>query len=272
MTLHEAIEKTIQKAGRPMTAVEIATELNKTKLYEKQDGSPIKSSQIGARVKNYPQWFTKKGSFIGLYRGRLSASTGSVSTSNKIALPKSEVFKIEKPTLAAKVLMHPKNFKSASIIDNKVPDTPGMYAIRVQNPKVLPSVFSKALADRNHNLIYIGIASQSLYKRMLGQELRARGHGTFFRSLGAMLGYLPPKGSLATKKNKRNYTFSSPDEAAIISWINKNLLVNWVSMDTGWGLPAVIPTQKVLYPRKSLLARCANRLFYFQPLPSELPN
>ncbi len=42
---------------------------------------------------------------------------------------------------------------------------------------------------------------------MLGNELRARGHGTFFRSLGAVLGYLPPKGSLKGKSNQNNYTF-----------------------------------------------------------------
>lgn len=56
-------------------------------------------------------------------------------------------------------------------------------------------------------------------------------HGSFFRSIGAVLGFVPQKGSLKDKKNQHNYTFSLKDENSIISWINKNLLVNWVTMD-----------------------------------------
>lgn len=65
-------------------------------------------------------------------------------------------------------------------------------------------------------------------RRFLNQELRANGHGTFFRSIGAVLGHRPPKGSLTTKANKRNYKFSPTDEKKIIKWINDNLHVNWV--------------------------------------------
>jgi hypothetical protein len=63
------------------------------------------------------------------------------------------------------------------------------------------------------------------------QELRAKGHGTFFRSLGAALGYRPEKGSLTDKANKRNYTFSAADEKAIIAWINQHLLINWIQYE-----------------------------------------
>ena len=55
-----------------------------------------------------------------------------------------------------------------------------------------------------------------------------------------MLGHRPPKGSLITKANKRNYKFSPTDEQKIIKWINDNLQVNWVefsgdfeSLETG---------------------------------------
>lgn len=65
-------------------------------------------------------------------------------------------------------------------------------------------------------------------RRFLGQELRARGHGTFFRSIGAVLGYRPLAGSLIGKGNVRNYTFTPNDNRAIIEWINANLLANWI--------------------------------------------
>src|SRR5690606_32117770 len=104
----------------------------------------------------------------------------------------------------------------------------GLYCIRIADINNLPNPFNTFLADRKHNIIYIGIATESLNRRFLNQELRANGHGTFFRSLGAVLGHRPPKGSLTTKKNKRNYKFASADEQKIIKWINDNLKVNWV--------------------------------------------
>lgn len=119
------------------------------------------------------------------------------------------------------------NFISASSIDTLVPDKPGLYMIRIKDISKLPNEFSESLKIRNHNIIYIGIATQSLKKRMLNQELRAKGHGTFFRSIGAVLGYTPPKGSLKNKANKRNYTFAVSDEQKIIQWINSNLMITW---------------------------------------------
>lgn len=127
-----------------------------------------------------------------------------------------------------KVLMTEKNFKSVRNIDGLVPNVPGLYCIRISDPTKLPNPFNTILPDRQHNIIYIGIATENLNKRFLNQELRANGHGTFFRSIGAVLGYRPIKGSLVTKKNKRNYKFSKTDEQEIIEWINDNLTVNWV--------------------------------------------
>ena len=124
--------------------------------------------------------------------------------------------------------MNEKNFRSAENIDNLVPHTSGLYCIRIANINKLPKPFNTSLADRGHNIIYIGIATESLKRRFLNQELRANGHGTFFRSIGAVLGYRPPKGSLTTKANKHNYKFSATDEQKIIKWINDNLVVNWV--------------------------------------------
>ena len=86
----------------------------------------------------------------------------------------------------------------------------------------LPERFMLELKNRNHNILYIGLASKSLNKRMLKQELRSKGHGTFFRSMGAVLGFRPDKGSLQ-HKNKRNYKFNDENKIQIIQWINDNL-------------------------------------------------
>ena len=64
MTLHAAIEQVLSREKRIMTPAEIADALNKNSWYSKKDGSMIKSSQIGARVKNYPHLFRKEGSLI----------------------------------------------------------------------------------------------------------------------------------------------------------------------------------------------------------------
>lgn len=226
MTLHIAIEKLLIQQGRAMTTSEIAEALNKNSWYTKKDGSPIQPFQIHGRTRNYAHIFNRDGSLVSL-----KSKTGVTPVATPQKQKASLEFINSKPDLALKVLMNEKNFKSASIIDSMVPDQPGLYCIRIQNVEQLPSFFANELKSRGHNIIYVGIASQSLKKRMLGQELRARGHGTFFRSLGAVLGYRPEPGSLADKANKHNYTFSSRDEAKIIQWINQNLLVNWLTLD-----------------------------------------
>ena len=111
----------------------------------------------------------------------------------------------------------------------KIPDEPGIYAICLANPGNLPDSFRKIFLERTHKIIYIGIATKSLKKR-LNQELWAKGHGTFFRTLGAVLGYTPPKGSLVGKSNQNNYKFSAEDEMEILKWIEKNLIINWVEL------------------------------------------
>lgn len=233
MTLHEAIEKLLKQKGGGLSCVVIAEELNKNKWYVKKDGSPIKSNQIGARVKNYPQWFKKENGLIYL------------ANANTKALPKKSVVvtppKAKTTTTTTKTtpkisltdLMETKHFKLAGSIDHLVPDLPGLYCIRIKEIEKLNPVFNKHLKQRKHDIIYIGLASKSLKKRFLGQELRAKGHGTFFRSIGAVLGFTPEPGSLIGKKNQKNYTFSSINEQKIISWINQNLLVNWVTINEG---------------------------------------
>jgi hypothetical protein len=228
MTLHEAIEQVLVISGKSMTAFEIASAINKNSSYTKGDGSMIKSSQIGARVKNYPHLFTKTDSFIAL---KNITGVKVIKSPRPASKTKSEQIVIQDIELLCEVLMHEKNFKSVSNIDALVPDVPGLYCIRINNHQLLQDPFRTILKERKHNIIYIGIASQSLKKRFLGQELRAKGHGTFFRSIGAVLGHTPEPGSLRGKKNQNNYTFSSDNEKKIIQWMNQNLLVNWVKIN-----------------------------------------
>jgi len=228
MKLHEAIVEILTTANRSMTTQQLADELNRTGLYEKKDGSEITAFQVHGRTKKYPQLFDRNGTVVNL-EGKKSDS----KFTDKLPVPQVIVEKTTTNQTFAnneveKRLMKDDQFLSARIIDMKVPRVPGMYAIRIKNPDALPEPFKSEMLRRGNRLIYIGIATTSLHQRMLNQELRANGHGTFFRSLGAMLGYVPPYNSLNDKKNKRNYTFSSEDENRIIDWINEYLLVSWI--------------------------------------------
>lgn len=226
MKLHEAIEKLLKQIGRPMTANEIANELNKNKWYQKKDCSNIAPSQVHARTKSksYSNIFENNGSAISLIGQPKTNATTPKNTQQHIQRHTTRAINV---TPLEKHLMDKNNFKKAAFIDSLVPNDPGLYCIQISNISKLPAPFDEHLKTRNHNIIYIGIASQSLQKRFLNQELRASGHGTFFRSIGAVLGFRPEKGSLIAKTNKRNYKFRSDDEKQIINWINNNLIVNW---------------------------------------------
>lgn len=131
-----------------------------------------------------------------------------------------------------KELIDDGTFTKCEEIDNLVPDKTGLYCIRLRDDATLPEQYQAELDKRNSRLIYIGKAEKkTLQKRFLRQELRAKGHGTFFRSVGAMLGFTPPEGSLKDKKNRNNYKFSKADEARIIEWINLHLEANWKVFD-----------------------------------------
>ena len=114
-----------------------------------------------------------------------------------------------------------------SLTKSTVPDVPGLYCIKLRKGAVLPAKYGKIRED---GIIYIGLASTSLHQRFWKQELNHIGAATFFRGIGAILGYLPPKGSLYGKTSK-NYKFNDEDTEAIRKWIRLSLLVNWIRMD-----------------------------------------
>lgn len=222
MTLHEAIEKVLQQKGMSMTTQQIADELNENNWYKKKDGSKILAFQIHGRTRNYSHLFERKGSTVSLIEKSI---TDTITTKTKIVKPivESTNISLKDESFFEKDLMSEEKYIRASDIDNIVPNTSGLYCIRISDINKIPNPFNHFLADRQHNIIYMGIAKKSLKRRFLNQELRANGHGTFFRSIGAILGYRPLKGSLVAKKNKRNYKFSNTDE--------NNLLVNWIEFN-----------------------------------------
>ena len=222
MKLHEAIEKLIKDFGRPMTTNEIASMLNENEWYSKKDGSLITSFQIHGWTKNYTQIFNRDGSLVSLKDENLKELDKH---------SKKENFSFQIKHQQDYEWLDEKNFKSASVIDNIVPSSPGIYCIRVKEYSALPAPYDKIIKEKHHNIIYIGIATQNLNERLLNNELRAKGHGTFFRSIGAILGYLPVEGSLNNNVNKSNYKFSSEIRNSIIDWINDNLFVNWIELE-----------------------------------------
>jgi hypothetical protein len=113
----------------------------------------------------------------------------------------------------------------------------------MDDPRALPSPFCDLLAQRGTRVISIGIATVSVYKRLVEQDVRHQQPSTFFRGIGSILGYRPPPGSLVGKANQNNYKFSPADTAEIIEWIEEHLLVNWVEAK-----PALATMEKSLIP------------------------
>jgi hypothetical protein len=113
-----------------------------------------------------------------------------------------------------------------------VPSRPGLYAIFVDRCSSLPEPFSADLAVTGSTLIYLGKAGSSLRARLVDQDLNHKSPSTFFRGIGAVLGYRPPAGSKA-KGAEKNYTFSDADERKIVEWIYAHLLISWVELEPG---------------------------------------
>lgn len=120
-------------------------------------------------------------------------------------------------------------FVSANTLDeNSVPTASGLYCIKLRKGVLLPAKYGRIRQD---GIIYIGEADV-LRERLWEEELNHKRLATFFRGIGAILGFLPPKGSLAGKANQNNYKFSPEDTEAIRKWMRQSLLVNWVPLES----------------------------------------
>jgi hypothetical protein len=114
-----------------------------------------------------------------------------------------------------------KNSVRVSEIETILPDSPGLYAFYLDENVRLPDLFAEELRLLPDNrLLYVGQASRSLYERVWNQECRHRSPGTFFRSIGVMLGFISPAGG-------KNFKFAPDDQNAIKAWIANSLRVAW---------------------------------------------
>jgi hypothetical protein len=248
LTLHQSIVEVLTVARRPLTSREVADEVNRRGLYVRGDGKPLSASQVSARVRNYPGLFTETADTIWLtsHAPPPKANPAAPATLPTPDPGTSVAVAATRLTGVERALLNTSAFQSARIVDELVPDQFGLYAIRVNDAAALPSPYSDIARERGSNLIYLGEATgQTLKKRFLGNELRGQGHGTFFRSIGAVLGYRPPVGSLVGKANQRNYRFSPADTRAIVDWINTNLEVSWVAFEVDVHVAEVALIQEV---------------------------
>lgn len=113
-------------------------------------------------------------------------------------------------------------------------DFKGLYSLRVLDISVLPRLFKDELIEKHTNIIYIGKGERTLMER-LEEECRGKGNATFFRGIGALLGFRPPKGSLIGMSNTNNYRFSLRDKIQIVKWMNDNLEFNFTKLNDDFG-------------------------------------
>ena len=181
------------------------------------------------RFKGYSLNSAEKSVINHMYElidGGLIESTPTLSNLPKPVEQEAPVKEVEGLKEVGESLIEGK-FYSASILSAElIPHQPGLYCIRLNEGWELPAKSGK---DREDGIIYIGQASRSLQERLWEEELNHHRPATFFRSIGAILGYLPPKGSLIGR-DTNNYKFSEQDTESIREWIRKSLSVNCIVM------------------------------------------
>lgn len=149
----------------------------------------------------------------------------------EVEMPKTYDNKSNKSEFDYNSFMDYNNFKRVnSLSKESIPTSTGLYAICIDDENYLPNPFSNEIKKRNHKLLYIGISKDSLRIRLWESELHCHKPATFFRSMGAILGFTPEPGSL--RSNSRNYKFSKENQLFIEQWMADHLLVNFVSADS----------------------------------------
>ena len=107
-------------------------------------------------------------------------------------------------------------------IPNELPEGlnyEGIYAISIDVSQISGCLLD-SLKENNDNESVIYIGKGDVLSRRLGQELKAKGAGTFFRKFGSYLNYICSE-ELCSHKN--NYKFSYEDENSIKREIMLNL-------------------------------------------------
>lgn len=115
------------------------------------------------------------------------------------------------------------NFCSIEDLNPIILKSTGFYCIKLKENSRLPNRYQVVLKQRKNKFLYIGKAEGQTLENRLKQELELKSPGTFFRSMGCVLDYVPIKGHLKGKSNHNNFKFSTNDKSEIIEWLKSNV-------------------------------------------------
>ena len=130
-----------------------------------------------------------------------------------------------KPEISKQISQDPfdnADFRPYNKLDNSILDQTGLYCIQLKKTSKLPDRYQNILDERENRFIYIGKAQGQTLRERLSQEVYHTRPGTFFRSIGAVLGFTPIPGHLNCKSNQKNYKFSKTDTKEITNWLLEN--------------------------------------------------
>lgn len=116
----------------------------------------------------------------------------------------------------------------------------GFYIIQLQVGSKLPLRYQTILEERSNRILYIGKAQGQTLEKRLSQEIEHTSPGTFFRSIGAVLGKKPIKGHLIGKSNQNNYKFPHKETQEIIQWLLKNIEIKLIGNALNFDIEEVL--------------------------------
>jgi hypothetical protein len=132
----------------------------------------------------------------------------------------------------AELLINSASRCTAREAERRVPNSRGFYAIFLESADALSAPLARIMRDQpTENLLYIGIATKSLFTRLVEQDLHHKAPSAFFRSLGAVLLKMPIPSHLFGQENQNNFRFDERDTKEIIEWIDRHLSVRWLCRD-----------------------------------------
>lgn len=117
-------------------------------------------------------------------------------------------------------------FSHIDHLDSRTLNATGIYCFRLKSDSKLPEKYQRILDKKQNRIIYIGKAEGQSLANRLSQEFYHTSPGTFFRSIGAVLQFLPIPQHLKNKSNQKNYKFSPIDTEEIINWLKNNVEIS----------------------------------------------
>ena len=225
------------KGNREFTQFE-ANEIRKL-IAEKLLASHSDQKSIRRKIRNFKFFFSdfssKKGYTIEDFENLIitrqikiigTPEIGAVENPNNVT-KKNERARVNSTpdgnTSLENKLMDKGNFCSIENLDQHILNSTGFYCIKLKSGSKLPERYQRLLEKRKYEFVYLGIAKGQTLRERLSQELELKSPGTFFRSIGCVLGFQPIKGHLVGNSNQNNFKFPQEDKSEIIQWLKKNI-------------------------------------------------